>query len=209
MAIISRFNEVLIATGNQGKFSEIKSLLDSLNIKAVSPSQFLIEEPEETESSFQANSILKAKFYGKRSNITSLADDSGLCVEDLGGIPGIHSARFAIDPKNNQKNFYLAFQKIFEQLNKKGIDLKSKPKAHFICNLSIFDPRENFLISFEGRVDGYLVEPRGDNGFGYDPIFVKNGMEKTFGEIEPSLKDKISHRNDAFEKLKQWIILKN
>lgn len=195
--------EILIATNNRGKFREISQLLDEINIKALPSFDLNIEEPEETGSTFEENSILKAKYYAKKANLTALADDSGLCIKALDNKPGIHSARFAQN-EEGQRDFYFAFKKIEEQLNK----ITPKPQdylAHFICNLTIFDPKTNFHISFEGRVDGKLIfPPRGDKGFGYDPIFIKNGMDQTFGEIDPKLKDKISHRGHAFEKLINW-----
>jgi XTP/dITP diphosphohydrolase len=126
----------------------------------------------------------------------------------LNGEPGIHSARFAKDSKG-ETNFKFAFEKIANQLSENGFDpaqnLGQKPRAHFICNLALFDPKTNFEISFEGRVDGFLtLPPQGGSGFGYDPIFIKDGMDKTFGEIDPQLKDQISHRGYAFNKLLNW-----
>ncbi len=199
-------SKILIATNNKGKFSEIKDLLKQINIEAISASQFNLEEPEETASTFAGNALIKAKFYAKKTNIFALADDSGLCVEALNGEPGIHSARFAVDEKTGEKNFPLAFEKIFKELEKIGLDKNSKPSAYFICNLTIFDPKTDFSISFEGRVDGNLIfPPRGNKGFGYDPIFIKNGMSETFSEIDPQLKDQISHRADAFNKFLNWL----
>jgi len=201
-------SEILIATGNKGKFTEIAELLNSIKIKAISTSQFNLEEPEETGKTFAENALLKAKYYAKKTNLFSLADDSGLCIEDLNGEPGIHSARFAKDSKG-ETNFKFAFEKIANQLSENGFDpaqnLGQKPRAHFICNLALFDPKTNFEISFEGRVDGFLtLPPQGGSGFGYDPIFIKDGMDKTFGEIDPQLKDQISHRGYAFNKLLNW-----
>ena len=206
MSAIILPKKLLIATNNKGKFTEIKSLLDQINIEAISSFQFNIAEPEETGANFAENSLLKAKFYGKKTGFFSLADDSGLCVEALNGTPGIHSARFTIDEKTGEKNFSLAFTKIFSELKKIGINSDKKIAAYFICNLSLFDPQTNFQISFEGRVDGKLIfPPRGNKGFGYDPIFIKSGMNKTFGEIDSEIKEKISHRSDAFNKLVAWI----
>jgi XTP/dITP diphosphohydrolase len=189
----------LIATNNKGKFFEIESLLKSINIESVPTFQFNLEEPEEIGKTFAENSLLKAKFYAEKTGLVSLADDSGLCIEAMNAAPGIHSARFAIDEKG-EKNFPAAFKKISEKISE-------NPRAYFICNLAIFDPKTNFEIFFEGRVDGTLTFPaRGNQGFGYDPIFIKNGMEKTFGEISAAEKDKISHRAAAFEKLKNWLV---
>lgn len=199
-------SKILIATGNKGKFSEISDLLKTINIESVATFDFDIEEPEETGTTFAQNSLLKAKYYAQKTNLPALADDSGICIDDLDGRPGIYAARFA---KNEQgkTDFVNTFAKIKKELEEKNVDLSNKPKAHFICNLSLFDPQTNFEMSFEGRVDGHLVFPaRGDKGFGYDPIFIKDGMDKTFGEIEPELKDKISHRGDAFNKLLKALV---
>ena len=197
-------SELLIATNNKGKFVEIEALLKLINIKAISVFDLNIEEPEETGISFAENSLLKARYYSSKVGIAALADDSGLCVADLDNKPGIHSARFAQN-EAGKSDFPLACEKIFAALKNKGLDDQDNLKAHFICNLSIFDPKSNFEISFEGRVDGKLTKPKGNRGFGYDPIFIKDGMEQSFGEIEPELKDKISHRADAFEKLVNWL----
>jgi XTP/dITP diphosphohydrolase len=197
-------SEILIATGNKGKFAEISELLNSIQIKAVSAAQFNIPEPEETGVTFAENSLLKAKYYAQKTNLFSLADDSGLCIEALDDEPGIHSARFAKDAQG-KNNFNFAFEKIANQLAENGFDPAQKNRAYFICNLTLFDPKTNFNISFEGRVDGVLsLPPQGNKGFGYDPIFIKDGMKETFGEIDPQLKDQISHRGDAFNKLINW-----
>lgn len=197
-------NEILIATNNKGKFFEIEALLSQINVKAIPTFQFNIEEPEETGETFAENSLLKAKFYGTKTGLFALADDSGLCVAALNGKPGIHSARFALDDKG-EKNFPAAFTKIFAELKKNGVDFNDKPAAHFICNLALFDPKTNFEICFEGRIDGHLTLPKGNKGFGYDPIFVKNNMTQTFGEIAPEIKDQISHRAEAFKKMIHWL----
>jgi XTP/dITP diphosphohydrolase len=194
--------KLLIATNNKGKFSEISSLLKQLNIESVPTFQFNISEPEETGKTFAENSLLKAKYYASKTGLIALADDSGLCVDAMNNSPGIYSARFAKNSEGKD-DFNSAFEKIFSEINKTSPENR---RAFFICNLSLFNPETNFAISFEGRVDGNLtLEPRGNLGFGYDPIFVKNGMEKTFGEISAEEKDKISHRANAFEKLTNWL----
>lgn len=203
--MISSIKELLIASGNKGKVLEIAQLLQPLNISAISAAQFDLEEPEENGKSFEENSLIKAKYYGKKTNLIALADDSGLCIEALNGEPGITSARFALD-ENGEKNFSLAFEKIVAQLQEKNFNFAEKIRAYFICNLTLFDPKTDFAISFEGRVDGNLIfPPRGNKGFGYDPIFIKDGMTQSFGEILPSEKDLISHRGLAFKKFVTWL----
>lgn len=194
--------KILIASNNAGKLVEISALLKQINIEAVTPPASLAE-PDETGSTFAQNSLLKAKYYAKNCNMVAIADDSGLCIEALDGAPGIHSARFALD-EHGEKNFLAAFEKIRTSLEKQGLNPNSC-RAYFICNLTIFDPQSEENISFEGRVDGALTFPaRGVKGFGYDPIFIKNGLDKTFGEIAPELKDEISHRGDAFQKFREY-----
>lgn len=194
--------KLLIATNNKGKFAEIASLLNHINIESVPTFQFNIAEPEETGTTFAANSLLKAKYYAKETGLTALADDSGLCVAAMNGAPGIYSARFAKNAEGKD-DFDSAFTKISAEIEKNS---PKNLRAFFICNLSIFDPKTNFEISFEGRVDGNLTfPPRGNKGFGYDPIFIKDGLDKTFGEMSPQEKDQISHRADAFEKLVKWL----
>ncbi len=196
-------SQILIATNNKGKFVEIESLLNQISIKAIPTFQFNIEEPEETGTTFAANSLLKAKYYANKTGLVALADDSGLCVEALNNEPGIYSARFARNAEG-KNDFNFAFEKIFTELKK--INAEKNSRAHFICNLTIFDPKTNFEISFEGRVDGILnFPPLGNKGFGYDPIFIKDGMSQTFGEIDPELKDCISHRGEAFQKMVNWL----
>lgn len=190
--------KILVATNNSGKLVEISDLLKQINIEAIKAPEGLAE-PDETGLTFAENSLLKAKYYAQKTGFVALADDSGLCIEALDGKPGIHSARFSLDEKG-QKNFTLAFEKIAALLKEKGAE-PCGAKAYFICNLTIFDPQTNFSESFEGRIDGTLSFPAlGSNGFGYDPIFVKDGMTQTFGEIFTEQKDKISHRAVAFEK---------
>lgn len=196
--------EILIATHNKGKFVEIKDLLAQIGINSVSTESFNLVEPEETSGTFAGNALIKAKFYSKNTNLIALADDSGLCIEDLNGAPGVDSAPFAMDEKTGKKDFAKAFEKIKSLLIKNGIDPNSKPKAYFICNLCLFDPKQDNFVNFEGRVDGYLTFleiENGVKGFGYDPIFVKNGMDKTFAQIDSKIKDEISHRGEAFKKM--------
>ncbi|MFT7087734.1 MAG: XTP/dITP diphosphohydrolase [Rickettsiales bacterium] len=199
----TKINEILIASGNKGKLVEIAQLLGGIGIKAISAADFNLVEPEENGETFEENSLIKARYYGDATGIIALADDSGLCVDFLDGKPGIHSARWAFNEDNGGKDFDLAFRRIKEALLLKNIDLENQIiNSHFVCNLTIYDPQNKDFKSFEGRVDGKIIfPPRGGNGFGYDPIFIADGMKETFGEILPAKKDQISHRSLAFEKL--------
>ena len=197
--------KILIATNYNGKFIEIAKLLESLEIQAVPASNLNLIEPEESAETFAENAFIKAKFYGENAQILALADDSGLCIQDLENAPGVHSARYALD-ENGNKNFTMAFENIFVELKKKNISAEQKPSAFFICNLCLYNPKNNFRINFEGRVDGYLTFPAlGNKGFGYDPIFIKNGMNQTFAEIDSTFKHQISHRAMAFLQLENWL----
>ena len=197
--------KILIASNNKGKLVEIAKLLENIGIEAVSASDFNLIEPEESADNFADNAFIKAKFYGDKINMIALSDDSGLCIPALNNEPGVHSARFALDSDGN-KNFPLAFEKIFLSLRQKNINLNDKISAFFICNLCLYNPKNNFKINFEGRVDGRLIyPPRGNNGFGYDPIFIKENMSQSFGEIEAEFKHQISHRALAFSQLENWL----
>ena len=197
--------QILIASNNQGKFKEIAKLLQGLNIEVCSASILNLKEPEEDADNFADNALIKAKFYGDHANMMALSDDSGLCVEELNNQPGVHSARFALNERG-EKDFTQAFAKIFDELAKKNIFSKNHPRAFFVCNLCLYNPENKFSINFEGRIDGYLTyPPRGNNGFGYDPIFIKDNMTQTFGEIESEYKHQISHRALAFAQLEKWL----
>ena len=181
--------------------------MKDINIESIGAFDYDLEEPEENGIDFAQNSLIKAKYYANNTNLISLADDSGLCVELLNGTPGIHSARWAIDEKTGKKDFNIAFNRIIKELEKNKIDInKDQIKAYFICNLTIFNPESKKYYSFEGRVDGNLTfPPKGHNGFGYDPIFIANIFDKTFGEIESKKKDEVSHRSQAFAKFKDFL----
>jgi len=185
--------KLLIASGNQGKVMEITSLLSGFNVSVLPATDFDIKEPEETGKTFKENAELKARHYGKAAGIPALADDSGLAVEALNGDPGIYSARWAGD----EKNFNKAMQRIENEL----ADNANK-KAKFVCALSLYWPDTDKIATFEGEVQGTLTFPaKGEEGFGYDPIFVPDGYKKTFAEIPRDEKQKISHRAKAFTKL--------
>ena len=187
--------KLVIASHNEGKVREIRALLAPYGIEPVSAASLDIPEPEETGASFAANAELKARFSADCSGLVALADDSGLCVEALGGDPGIYSARWAGEPRD----FGAAMALVHQRLDETGPD--AGRDAHFVCALSLCWP-DGHIETFEGRVDGTLTwPPRGDKGFGYDAMFVPLGATQTFGEIDPDAKHAISHRADAFAKL--------
>lgn len=186
---------LLAATHNRGKAKEIAELLDG-RFEVIMPDQVGLSEPEETETSFEGNARLKALNGALKCNEVTIADDSGLSVEALGGAPGIYSARWA----GETRDFSVAFARIEQELKEKSA--RAPHMAYFTCCLAIAWP-DGACVSFEGRVDGALCfPPRGDYGFGYDPIFVPSGGSLSFGEMLPSQKDAMSHRTKAFEKLK-------
>jgi len=191
---LPRGSQLVVASHNEGKVREIKALLGPHGIVAVSAGSLGLPEPDETGTTFAANAELKAHASAKASGHAALADDSGLCVEALGGDPGIYSARWA----GPTKDFRVAMNRVHDELRHKG--LKTSP-AKFVCALSIALPSGE-VQTFQGEVHGSLTfPPRGDHGFGYDPIFIAAGMEETFAEIDPAKKHAMSHRAKAFEKL--------
>lgn len=187
--------QIVIASHNEGKVREIRALLEPYGVEPVSAGSLGLPEPDETGTTFVANAELKARQAADLSGLPALADDSGLCVDALGGDPGIFSARWA----GEDKDFSEAMRRVHAKLEEAGPD--ASPDAHFVCALALAWP-DGHVEWFEGRVDGTLVwPPRGSNGFGYDPMFVRDGDEQTFGEIEPDAKHAISHRADAFRQL--------
>lgn len=191
---LPRGSQLVVASHNEGKVREIKALLGPHGINAVSAGSLGLPEPDETGTTFAANAELKAHASAKASGHAALADDSGLCVEALGGDPGIYSARWA----GLTKDFRVAMNRVHDELRHKG--LKTSP-AKFVCALSIALPSGE-VQTFQGEVHGSLTfPPRGDHGFGYDPIFIADGMEESFAEIDPAKKHAMSHRAKAFEKL--------
>ncbi len=189
-----RFTEekLVIASHNAGKVREIDALLEPYGVDVVSAGDLGLPEPEETGDTFVANAELKAMASMQGAGLPALADDSGLCVNALGGDPGLYSARWA----GPSKDFSIAMAEVHEKL--RDFDDKS---AYFISVLALAWP-DGHVETFEGRISGKIVEPmRGLNGFGYDPIFIPEGYEITFGEFEPAAKNAITHRAVAFEKL--------
>ena len=185
---------LVIASHNEGKLKEIAELFAPFGIETVGAASLGLPEPAETGKSFAENASIKALAAARASGMLAIADDSGLEVQALGGDPGIHSARWA----GEGRDFSLAMERVKSELDKVGA---KEPKANFTCALAVATPEGNVQV-FEGRVFGTLVwPPRGSHGFGYDPIFVPDGYEETFGEMEPWRKHAISHRARAFQKL--------
>ena len=183
---------LVIASHNPGKVAEIRELLAPLGADAVSAGELGLPEPEETGRTFIENAELKALASARGANLPALADDSGLAVHGLGGDPGIYSARWA----GPGRDFGLAMKKVEEALGE-----NPDRTAHFACALALAWP-DGHAETVEGAVHGTLTfPPRGGRGFGYDPIFVPDGQDETFGEADPDWKHSVSHRADAFRKL--------
>ena len=198
---MKKINNLLIGTNNKGKLREIRDLLPQ-KIKTFSLNHYKIKSPKETGLTFEENSILKSKYFSKKTKLICLADDSGLEIDFLDKKPGIYSARWG----GKSGDFKKAIRKVYRELTKKDKNWKSKKiKARFVCALSISYLDKN-LICVRGEVVGHLSDiPKGSNGFGYDPIFIPKGNNKTFGEMNPSQKYKIDHRFKAFKKLKKFL----
>lgn len=189
--------KLVIATHNAGKLREISALLAPYGIEPVSAGSLGLPEPEETGTSFAENALLKAHASAQGAGMVALADDSGLCVDALGGAPGVYTADWAETP--NGRDWLLAMTKVEDRLNALGPDVDRS--AAFVCTLAIAWPDGESAL-FEGRVAGDLVwPPRGALGFGYDPVFVPEGHSQSFAELDPAVKHAISHRADAFAKL--------
>lgn len=190
--------KLVVATHNPGKAAELAAILDN-RFELLAAGALGLAEPDETETTFAGNALLKARAAAEASGLVALADDSGLSVTALGGAPGIFSARWA----GPDKDFSLAMRKVEERLEEAGAEDFS---AWFTSALAIAWPDGPALV-VEGRVDGTLsFPPRGLKGFGYDPIFVPDGHAATFGEMEPAAKDALSHRTRAFAKLKAALL---
>ena len=193
--------EIVIASHNDGKVEEIRGLLKKYKFKIFSLNKFSHIEPKENGKTFIENSVIKAVNALKITGLPAISDDSGLCIPALNNDPGIYSARWA----GKGKNFDLAIKKVEKKLFKKYGNEQKLYKAFFCCALTIALP-DGTIKSFEGKVFGILqFPPRGNNGFGYDPIFIPRGYKKTFGEMKYSFKERISHRQKAFKKLQNFI----
>lgn len=184
--------DLVLASHNQGKIKEIRVLFSDFIDDLKSAADYNLDDPEETGSTFEANAMLKARYVALKTGKIAIADDSGLAVDHLGGDPGIFSARWA----GEDRDFNYAIDRIKNELGE-----TKNLKANFVCTLALAWP-DGHVEVVRGEVHGNLTFPaKGDKGFGYDPIFVANGQEMTFGEMEASEKKKISHRADAFKKM--------
>ena len=198
---MTKILKLLIGTNNKGKLKEIRDLLPKY-IKTYSTDDYNLKSPREDGLTFEENSLIKSKYFSKKSKLICLADDSGLEIDILNKDPGIYSARWG--GKNG--DFKKAIKRVYKELSKKDKNWqKKKIKARFVCALSIcfLDKK---IISVLGKVEGFISnEPRGKNGFGYDPIFIPKNKKKTFGEMPLLQKYKIDHRSVAFKKIKKFL----
>ena len=196
-----KINKLLIGTNNKGKLSEIKSLLPK-SIEIHSTSEFKLKSPVENGKTFKENSLIKSKYFSKKTGLICLADDSGLEIDFLDKNPGIYSARWG----GRHGDFGKAIERVYRELKKKDKNWKNKKiRARFICALSISFLNKKIACVL-GKVEGYISDkPKGRNGFGYDPIFIPLNQVKTFGEMKPSQKHKIDHRYQAFRKIKKFL----
>ena len=198
---MKKISKLLIGTNNKGKYKEIKDLLPKY-IKTYSTSEFKLKSPREDGQTFRENSIIKSKYFSKKTNLICLADDSGLEIDILDKRPGIYSARWG----GKKSDFKKAINRVYRELTKKDPNWKNKKvRARFICSLSIcyLDKK---IASVLGKVEGHISpKPKGENGFGYDPIFIPKNKRKTFGEMNSLQKYKIDHRFVAFKKIKKFL----
>ena len=197
-----KIKKLIIGTNNKGKLKEIRDLLPKY-IKTLSTSEFKLKSPKENGKTFRQNSIIKSKYFSKKTNLICLADDSGLEIDLLNKNPGIYSARWG----GKNSNFKKAIKKVYKEMNKKDKNWKNKKKikARFICALSLCYLNKK-IACVTGKIEGSISDkPRGKNGFGYDPIFIPEKKKKTFGEMKPLQKYKLDHRYKAFKKIKRFL----
>ena len=196
-----KITNLLIGTNNKGKLREIRGLLPK-KIKIKSTLSLKLKSPREVGKTFRENSLIKSKYFSKKSNLICLADDSGLEIDLLKKKPGIYSARWG----GKKQDFKKAIKRVFRELNQKDKDWKNKKiKARFVCALSLsyYDKK---LACVVGKVEGTISNKAlGKNGFGYDPIFIPKNKKKTFGQMKPKQKYKIDHRFQAFKKIKKFL----
>ena len=191
--------KLIAATHNKGKVAELKDLFEPLGFEVVSAVDLNLDEPEETELTFEGNALIKARAAAEATGAPALSDDSGLEVTALGGMPGVHTAIWAGEPRD----FYVAMEKVERELN--AIEATDR-SAKFVSCLAVAWP-DGHEETFRGEVHGTLTwPPRGEMGFGYDPVFVPLGHDVTFAELEPEQKHAMSHRAVAFDKLKKALL---
>ena len=195
-----KITKLLVGTNNKGKLKEISDLLPK-KLEIFSTSDLKIKSPIENGKSFEENSLIKARYFSKKSKMTCLSDDSGLEIDILNGNPGIYSARWG----GKKGDFVKAMNRVFRELDKIDKNWKNKKvKARFICALTFFKSNKKIIKSI-GKVEGYISSKmKGKNGFGYDPIFIPLGKKITFGEMKPSQKYRLDHRFKAFRKIKKF-----
>lgn len=190
---------LVAATHNKGKVVELKDLFEPIGFEVISAGELNLEEAEETELTFEGNALIKARAAAQATGAPALSDDSGLEVTALGGMPGVHTAIWAGEPRD----FYRAMEKVERELQ--AIEAKDR-SARFVSCLAVAWP-DGHEVTFRGEVEGTLTwPPRGEMGFGYDPVFVPTGFDVTFAELEPAQKHAMSHRAAAFEKLKAALL---
>ena len=196
-----KIKDLLIGSNNAGKVREIKQLLPRY-IRVSSIIDYKIKSPKENGKTFLQNSLIKSKYFSKKTGLICMADDSGLEIDFLDKNPGIYSARWG----GRHGDFKKAIKKVYRELNKKDKNWKNKKiRARFICALSISYLNKKIACVL-GKIEGYISnEPKGKNGFGYDPIFIPLKKRKTFGEMKPSQKYKMDHRYQAFKKIKKFL----
>ncbi len=196
-----KIKKLLIGTNNKGKLNEIRDLLPK-NIVTLSTAEFKLKSPRENGKSFKENSLIKSKYFSKKTNLICLADDSGLEIDILHKNPGIYSARWG----GRNSDFNKAIKRVYRELKKKDKYWRNKKiKARFVCALSISYLSKKICCVI-GKVEGTISDkPRGKNGFGYDPIFIPINKKKTFGEMKPAQKYNLDHRSKAFKKIKKFL----
>tara|TARA_B110000438_G_scaffold282339_1_gene309314 strand:- start:421 stop:1023 length:603 start_codon:yes stop_codon:yes gene_type:complete len=195
-----KITKILVGTNNSGKLKEIRDLLPK-SLKIYSTSNFKIKSPIENGKTFKENSFIKAKYFSKKSKMVCLSDDSGLEIDVLEGYPGIYSSRWG----GKKGDFVKAMNRVFKKLDKKQKNWKIlKIKARFVCALTIYGPNQKTISSI-GKIEGHISPSmKGENGFGYDPIFIPKGKKITFAEMKPLQKYKMDHRFKAYKKIKKF-----
>ena len=198
--LMNKIIKLLVGTNNKGKLREIRDLLPK-TLEIYSTSDFKIKSPIENGKTFEQNSLIKARYFSKKSKMICLSDDSGLEIDVLEGAPGIYSARWG----GKKGDFVKAMNRVFKELDKKNRNWKTKKvKARFVCALTVYGANQK-MINSVGKIEGHISPSiKGENGFGFDPIFVPIGKKITFGEMKASQKYKMDHRFKAFKKIKKF-----